>query len=137
MNEKEIVKDFTFKFMKVLQEIPQEMFPNDVIIFSCYENTFPVNLIFLLKQERKCSRKELIQQDQVIERNIHEIGANLLNFPMLFQDNRGMNLEERFDQRCEFFFPDLVLETKNKKPKVPIQQEYHPLQAPLKGNFNV
>ena len=24
--------------MKVLHEIPQEMFPNDVIIFSCYEN---------------------------------------------------------------------------------------------------
>lgn len=50
MNEKEIVKDFTFRFMKILHEIPQEIFPNDVIIFSCYENALPVNLRFLLKQ---------------------------------------------------------------------------------------
>jgi hypothetical protein len=104
MNEQETVKDFTFRFMKVLHEIPQEIFPNDVIIFSCYENALPVNLRFLLKQEGKCSWKELMQRAQVIERNIHETGANLLNFPIFFQDNRGMNLEERFDERCELFF---------------------------------
>jgi hypothetical protein len=80
------------------------MFPNDVIMFSCYENSFLVNLRFLLKQEGKCSWKELMQQDQVIERNIHEIGANLLNFPFFFQDKRGMGLEEKFDERCEIFF---------------------------------
>jgi len=50
MNEQKRVKDFTFRFMKVLHEIPQEIFPNDVIIFSCYENALPVNLRFLLKQ---------------------------------------------------------------------------------------
>jgi hypothetical protein len=38
MNEEETVKYFTFRFMKFLHEIPQEIFPNDVIIFSCYEN---------------------------------------------------------------------------------------------------
>jgi hypothetical protein len=38
MNKEETLKDFTFRFVKFLYEIPREMFPNDVIIFSCYEN---------------------------------------------------------------------------------------------------
>jgi hypothetical protein len=37
MNEQGTVKDFTFRFMKILHMIPQEIFPIDVIIFSCYE----------------------------------------------------------------------------------------------------
>jgi hypothetical protein len=61
MNEQETVKDFTFRFMNILHEIPQEIFPNDVIIFSCYENSLPVNLRFLLKQEGKCNWKKLMQ----------------------------------------------------------------------------
>jgi hypothetical protein len=61
MNKEETIKDFSFRFMKVLHEIPQEMFPNDVIIFSCYENALPTNLRFLLKQEGKHSWKELMQ----------------------------------------------------------------------------
>jgi hypothetical protein len=46
MNEEEMVKDLSFIFMKVIHEIPQEMFPNDVIILSCYENSLSVNLRF-------------------------------------------------------------------------------------------
>jgi hypothetical protein len=42
MNEEETIKYFTFRFMKFLYEIPQEMFSNDVINFSCYENALPV-----------------------------------------------------------------------------------------------
>jgi hypothetical protein len=61
MNEEEIVKYFTFRFMKVLYQIPQEIFPNGVITFSCYENALPMNLRFLLKQEGKCNWKELMQ----------------------------------------------------------------------------
>jgi hypothetical protein len=34
-----------------------------------------------------------MQQAQVIEINIHETGVNLLNFPILFQDNGGKDLE--------------------------------------------
>ena len=60
MYEKETVKDFIFRFMKVLYGIPQEIFPNDVIIFSCYENSFPMNMKFLLNKERKCGWKELM-----------------------------------------------------------------------------
>jgi hypothetical protein len=60
MNEEDIVKYLSFKFMKVLHEIPQEMFPNDVIIFSRYEKSFLVNLRFVLKKEGKCSWKELM-----------------------------------------------------------------------------
>jgi hypothetical protein len=41
MNEEETVKDFTFRFMKVLHEIPQEMFPNDVIILVVMKMLFP------------------------------------------------------------------------------------------------
>jgi hypothetical protein len=104
MNEQETIKDFTSIFMKVLHEIPQEMFPNNVIIFNCHENALPMNLIFILKQERKRSWKELAQQAQVIERNFLETGANILNFPIFFQDNRGMDLEENFDERREYFF---------------------------------
>jgi hypothetical protein len=79
--------------MKVLYEIPKEMFPNNVIIFSFYENALPMNLKFLLKKEGKCSWKELMQRAQVIERYVLEIGANILNFQIFFQDNRGMELE--------------------------------------------
>jgi hypothetical protein len=53
MNEEETAKDFALRFMKVLHEIPQEMFPYDFIIFSCYENALHVNLRFLLKEEGK------------------------------------------------------------------------------------
>ena len=61
MKKEETIKDFSFIFMKVLHEIPQEMFPNDVIIFNYYENVFPTNLRFLLRQEGKRNWKELMQ----------------------------------------------------------------------------
>jgi hypothetical protein len=104
MNEKEIIKYFTFIFMKVIDDIPQEMFPNNVIIFSCYEHAFPMNLKFLLKKEGKCNWKELMQLAQVIEINVLETDANILNFPIFFQDNKGMDSKEIFDERHEFFF---------------------------------
>lgn len=53
--EKETTKDFTFRFMKVFHEIPQEMFPNDSIIFICCENSLPTNMRYLLKQDKKCN----------------------------------------------------------------------------------
>jgi len=53
MNKEETVKDLYFIFMKVLHEVPQEVFPNDVIIFKCYENVLPINLRFILRQEGK------------------------------------------------------------------------------------
>jgi hypothetical protein len=86
------------------------MFPKNAIIFSCYENALPVNLKFLWKQEGKCSWKELMQGAQVIKRDVIEIGANILNFPIYFQNNRGMELEEFFYERREIFSGH-VLET--------------------------
>jgi hypothetical protein len=38
MSEEEPIKDFTFIFMRVLHDIPQEMFPNDVIISVVMKN---------------------------------------------------------------------------------------------------
>lgn len=49
MKNKYKVKYFTFIFMNVLHEIPQEVFPNDLIIFRCYENDLPINLRYSLK----------------------------------------------------------------------------------------
>jgi hypothetical protein len=104
MNKEETIKDFSFRFMKVLHEIPQEMFPNDVIIFSCYENSLPTNLRFLLRQEGKHSWKELMQRAQLIERFVLEIGANILDPPKFIQNNGGMNLEENFEEKIYIYF---------------------------------
>jgi hypothetical protein len=91
-----------------------------------------VNLKFILKQEGKCNWKELVQRAQVIERDVLETGANILNFLIYFQGNKGMDFEENFDERHELFL-DLVLGTENKDYNVLIQEKYHPLHAPLKG----
>jgi hypothetical protein len=48
-----------------------------------------------------------------------------------------MDLEENFDERNEFFFSDLVLETENENTKVSIQEEHHPLHDSIGGNFNL
>jgi hypothetical protein len=48
-----------------------------------------------------------------------------------------MDLEENFDERHEFFFLDLVLETENENYNVSIQEKYHPLHAPLEENFDL
>jgi hypothetical protein len=104
MSEEDTIKDSTFIFMKVLHDIAQEMFPNYVIIFSCYENSLRVNMQFLLNQEGKFSWKDLMQQAQFIGINVLETIANLLNFPILLQYNGGMDLEEIFDKICEICF---------------------------------
>jgi hypothetical protein len=138
MNDKETVKNFTFRFMKVLHEIPQEMFPNDFIIFSFYENAFPVNMRFLLKKEGKCSWKELMQQAQVIEENIHQRGVDILKFPICFQDNGEKDLEEKSNEICEnLFTSDYVPEAENENPNVSIQEKYHLPHAPLEGNCDL
>ena len=42
-----------------------------------------------------------MQWVQFIERNIYEANANFLNFPILFQDNGGMDAEETFEEKYE------------------------------------
>ena len=36
-----------------------------------------------------------------------------------------------------FVFSDLSLETENENHKIPIQEEYYPIHAPLEGKFNL
>jgi hypothetical protein len=47
-----------------------------------------------------------------------------------------MDLEENFDERHEIFSYH-VLEIENENYNVSIQEKYHPLHAPLEGNFNL
>jgi hypothetical protein len=66
-----------------------------------------------LKQEGKCNLKELMQRAQVIGIYNLETDANILNFQICFQDNKGMDLEEDFDERHEYlFFQILFLKLK-------------------------
>jgi hypothetical protein len=79
-----------------------------------------------------------LQGAQVIERNIHKTGANLLNFPILFQDNGGWIKFIFFMKDMDFFSSlDLIPETENENLKVSIQEQYHPLHAPLECNFKL
>jgi hypothetical protein len=63
-----------------------------------------MNLKFLLKQEGKCSCEELMQRAQVIEKNVLETGANILDPSKLLQDIGGKDLKVNFDERHIFFF---------------------------------
>lgn len=53
---------------------PKKCFLMIFIIFSCYENAFPTNLRYFLKQEGKCSWRELIKPTQSMEEYVCESG---------------------------------------------------------------
>jgi hypothetical protein len=62
-----------------------------------------MNLRFLLKQEGKCNWRELMQQAQDIEENIHESNVDLLKFPIHFPKHQEKDLKEKSYQICENF----------------------------------
>jgi hypothetical protein len=77
VKESNIVKEFTFRFMRVLHKIPWKMFHSGPIVLNYYiENVFLTNLGYLLRQEGKYNWKELMQKSQFIEEYIRESNAN-------------------------------------------------------------
>jgi hypothetical protein len=79
-----------------------------------------------------------VHRAQVIEINIHKTGANILNFPILFQDNGKKDLEEKIDEGYEKnITSNFVPETESESPNVSIQEEYYMSHAPWEGNFDL
>jgi hypothetical protein len=70
------IKYFTFRFVRILHKISQQIFPNDPIFSSCYENNLPTNLRYLLRQEGMHNGKALMQQAQSIENDVVESGVD-------------------------------------------------------------